>query len=74
VPLEQREDDKPAAVERRIEIFLEKTLPLLDYYGHKGLVSEIDGLGTIDEIFARVLSTLPASGEVGAERRVGTNE
>jgi adenylate kinase len=71
VPLEQREDDKPAAVERRIEIFLEKTLPLLDYYGHKGLVSEIDGLGTIDEIFARVLASLPAGGEVGARSAPG---
>jgi adenylate kinase len=66
VPLEQREDDNPAAVERRIEIFLEKTLPLLDYYGRKGLVSEIDGLGRIDEIFARVLAALasPPGGEV----------
>jgi adenylate kinase len=66
VQLEQREDDKPAAVERRIEIFLEKTLPLLDYYGRKGLVSEIDGLGTIDEIFARVLSAVGQAGEVKA--------
>ena len=66
VPLEQREDDKPAAVERRIEIFLEKTLPLLDYYGRKGLVSEIEGLGTIDEIFARVLTAVGQAGEVKA--------
>jgi adenylate kinase len=65
-PLEPREDDKPAAVERRIEIFLEKTLPLLDYYGHSGLVSEIDGLGTIDEIFARVLAEVGHPGEVKA--------
>ena len=66
VPLEQREDDKPAAVERRIEIFLEKTLPLLDYYGRKGLVSEIDGVGTIEEIFARVLDVVGQTGEVKA--------
>jgi len=62
----QREDDKPAAVERRIEIFLEKTLPLLDYYRHQALVSEIDGLGTIDEVFARVLSAVGQVGEVKA--------
>jgi adenylate kinase len=74
VSLNQREDDKPEAVKKRIEIYLEKTLPLLDYYGRQGLVSEIDGLGTIDEILARVLSILPAGGEVGAERRVGTSE
>jgi len=62
--LVQREDDKPEAVQRRIEIFLEKTLPLVDYYRRQALVSEIDGLGTIEEIFARVLAALPASGEV----------
>jgi adenylate kinase len=66
VPLEQREDDKPSAVERRIEIFLEKTLPLLDHYAHQRLVSEIDGVGTIEEIFARVLSVVGQTGEVKA--------
>jgi adenylate kinase len=62
----QREDDRPEAVERRIEIFLEKTLPLVDYYRRQGLVSEIDGLGTIEEIFARVLSAVGQAGEVKA--------
>ena len=62
----QREDDRPEAVQKRIEIFLEKTLPLLDYYRRQGLVSDIDGVGTIDDIFARVLTALasPRSGEV----------
>jgi adenylate kinase len=62
----QREDDRPEAVERRIEIFLEKTLPLVDFYRRQGLVSEIDGLGTIEEIFARVLSAVGQAGEVKA--------
>ena len=66
MPLEQREDDKPAAVERRIEIFLEKTLPLLDYYARQRLVSEIDGVGTIEEIFARILGVVGQTGEVKA--------
>ena len=55
VPLVQREDDKPEAVKQRIEVYLHKTLPLLDHYRHLGLVSEVDGTGTIDEIHARVL-------------------
>jgi adenylate kinase len=58
VDLTQREDDKPEAVRQRIEIFLEKTMPLLDYYRAQDLVSEIEGVGTIDEIFARVLSVV----------------
>ena len=66
VALAQREDDKPEAVKQRIEIYLEKTLPLLDYYRRQGLVSEIAGLGTIDEIFARILSAVGQPGEVKA--------
>ncbi len=58
VKLVQRDDDKPEAVKKRIEIYLEKTLPLLDYYSAKQLVSEVPGVGTIDEIHSRVLSAL----------------
>ena len=54
----QRDDDKPEAVQRRIEVYHEKTLPLLDYYKGQSLVSKIDGLGTIGEIHKRVLSAL----------------
>ena len=54
----QRDDDKPEAVQRRIEVYHEKTLPLLDYYTRQGLVSKIDGLGTIGEIHKRILSAL----------------
>jgi adenylate kinase len=54
----QRDDDKPEAVTKRIEVYLEKTLPLLDYYRAQQLVSEIEGVGTIDEIHGGVLSAL----------------
>ena len=53
--LVQREDDKPEAVRPRIEIYLEKTIPVLDHYRAAGLVSEIDGRGTIEEISRQVL-------------------
>jgi adenylate kinase len=56
--LVQRDDDKPEAVKKRIEIYLEKTLPLLDYYSARQLVSEVPGVGTIDEIHGQVLSAL----------------
>lgn len=64
--LVQREDDKPEAVRPRIEIYLEKTIPVLDHYRAAGLVSEIDGQGTIDEISRQVLAaaTAPKDGAV----------
>jgi adenylate kinase len=62
--LAQREDDKPEAVRPRIEIYLEKTVPVLDHYRRDGLVSEIDGRGTIEEISRQVLAA--ANGKVKA--------
>jgi adenylate kinase len=64
VPLKQREDDKPEAVKQRIEVYLSKTLPLLDYYAGRNLVSEIDGVGTIEEIHSRVLQAVGKGTEV----------
>ncbi len=57
-PLVQREDDKPEAVKPRIEIYLNKTIPVLDHYRGGGLVSEIDGRGTIEEISRLVLEAV----------------
>ncbi len=62
--LVQREDDRPEAVRPRIEIYLEKTVPVLDHYRVSGLVSEIDGRGTIDQISRHVLQA------VGVKSRV----
>lgn len=69
--LVQREDDKAEAVKPRIEVYLQKTIPVLDHYRGEGLVSEIDGMGTIDQIsrqvMAAVTGTPPLAGEVGAK-------
>lgn len=64
VPLAQREDDRPEAVRQRIEVYLEKTLPLLDHYRRLGLVSEVEGVGTIDEIHSRILKVVGRGTEV----------
>jgi adenylate kinase len=60
----QREDDKIEAVKPRIEIYLSKTIPVLDHYRGDDLVSEIDGRGTIDQISSQVLSAIGEKGHV----------
>jgi adenylate kinase len=62
--LVQREDDKQEAVQPRIEIYLTKTIPVLDHYRSEDLVSEIDGRGTIDEISDQVLAAIGQNGRV----------
>jgi adenylate kinase len=61
-PLVQRDDDKAEAVRPRIEIYLSKTVPVLEHYRGAGIVSEIDGRGTIDEITGRVLAAIGENG------------
>jgi adenylate kinase len=58
--LVQREDDKAEAVRPRIEVYLSKTIPVLDHYRGEGLVSEIDGMGTIDDISRQVMAAVTA--------------
>jgi adenylate kinase len=62
--LVQREDDKHEAVRPRIEIYLKKTIPVLDHYRVEDLVSEIDGRGTIEGISGQVLAAIGQNGQV----------
>ncbi|MFM8633883.1 MAG: adenylate kinase [Planctomycetia bacterium] len=50
----KRADDNPEIFSKRITSFETQTAPLLDYYARQGKLASIDGLGTADEIFARV--------------------
>lgn len=50
--LYQREDDTVETQRRRIEVYFEQTAPLLDYYRQKGLLVQIDGEQSIEEVFA----------------------
>lgn len=56
--LVQRQDDTEEVVRRRHEVYLSDTAPLLDYYGKRGLVVSIDGVGTLDEVTSRIEAAL----------------
>lgn len=52
----QRPDDTPEAIERRLEIYETDTAPVIEQYGD--LVTRVDGVGTIDEVFTRILNAI----------------
>lgn len=57
----QREDDKPEAVKRRLDVNIAQGQPIIDYYRAKGLVHDIEGDQDIDLVFEaidKVLSNL----------------
>ena len=57
-PLIQRADDNEEIVQSRLDIYHEQTEPLVKYYEEKGVLVSIDGLGTPDEIFAKIKTAL----------------
>jgi adenylate kinase len=54
-PLVQRDDDKEETVLHRLEVFGEQTKPLYDHYAEQGLLHEVDGIGSTDDVFERLL-------------------
>jgi adenylate kinase len=53
--LSGRPDDKdPAVIENRIDVYKEKTEPIIDYCNKRGMYQPVNGMGTIDDIYQRL--------------------
>lgn len=53
-----RSDDTVEVLSNRINVYKQQTAPLIDYYSKKELLEKIDGLGTVDEVNARLRACL----------------
>lgn len=56
--LYQRDDDKAETIRKRIQVYLNQTEPLADYYRQHGKLREIDGMQPVEHVTAMVLSAL----------------
>ena len=54
----QREDDTPAAIRSRLDLFNTETLEVLRYLEKIGILTKIDGEGTPEEVFQLVIKAL----------------
>jgi len=54
----QREDDKPETVLHRLQVYHEKTAPLIDYYRAEGLLRCVDGDRSTKEVRAEIIRLL----------------
>jgi adenylate kinase len=57
-----RADDTEDVIRRRLEVYAEQTAPLIDVYSKRNLVIEVDGLGAVAEVTARILEALASRG------------
>jgi adenylate kinase len=58
--LYQRDDDKAETVKRRIHVYLEQTMPLINYYQEQGKLLEIDGTQSIEKVGKDLMDALAA--------------
>ncbi len=56
----RRADDKEETVRARMEAYKRQTMPILPYYGDKGVLRTIDGMASIEEIAGQIEATLEA--------------
>ncbi len=54
----QRDDDKEETIRARLKVYQEQTAPLIAYYEKAGLLRRVSGVGTVDEIYGRILGVL----------------
>src|ERR1700736_371094 len=54
----QRDDDTEEAISRRLELYEEETVPLLDYYRARWKLAVVDGVGSGDDVFERLVKVI----------------
>jgi adenylate kinase len=60
--LVQRSDDKRETIEARLKVYEDQTAPLIAYYRGQGLLSTLDGSGTVDVVYERLTRLLAEHG------------
>lgn len=62
---EGRADDTPESVRTRLKVYTDQTAPVVDFFRQRGKLSVVDGVGSLDEVFARIIGALQPVPAVG---------
>ncbi len=60
-----RKDDSPEAVRTRLKVYDDVTAPVIEYYRQHGRLTVVDGVGSLDEVFTRIVEALEPAPTVG---------
>jgi adenylate kinase len=55
---EGRADDNPESVRKRLEVYDAQTAPVIDYYRHQRKLTSVDGVGSMEDVFSRIVEAL----------------
>jgi adenylate kinase len=62
---EGRADDNPDSVRKRLQVYESQTAPVIGFYRQHGQLTVVDGVGSLDEVFTRIVEAIQAGHEVG---------
>ena len=62
---EGRADDSPESVRTRLKVYDSQTAPVIEFYRTHGQLTVVDGVGTLDEVFSRIVEALAPVPAVG---------
>ncbi len=62
---EGRADDSPDSVRTRLRVYDEQTAPVIDFYRQHGQLTVVDGVGSLDEVFTRIVEAVAPVRELG---------
>ncbi|WP_454828994.1 adenylate kinase [Pseudoxanthomonas wuyuanensis] len=62
---EGRADDSPESVRTRLKVYDSQTAPVIEFYRQHGQLTVVDGVGSLDEVFSRLVEALAPAKEVG---------
>jgi adenylate kinase len=56
---EGRSDDTEEVIRERMKVYKSSTQPVVDYYEKRSKLRQVDGIGAVEEVFARISEVLP---------------
>ena len=59
--LYQRDDDQEDTIKARLAVYAEQNTPLVRYYQEKKILHSVDGKGSIQQIFERIIAAIEGS-------------
>ncbi|MGV8931153.1 MAG: adenylate kinase [Luteimonas sp.] len=62
---EGRADDSPDAVRYRLQVYDEQTAPVIEFYRAHGQLTVVNGVGSLDEVFNRIIEAIAPMADVG---------
>ncbi|HRN61002.1 MAG TPA: adenylate kinase [Luteimonas sp.] len=62
---EGRADDNPESVRKRLQVYDEQTAPVIEFYRQHDQLTVVDGVGSLDEVFGRIVAAISPDKPIG---------